>query len=145
MPVLRQTVNRWWQGFRNTPPGDRYIFRSPTFDDMKTDKYPVIIGETSMVFEFVSEGVRGSIPKLVIYSDIHLHNFYNLGFGDKDAEPGEIDNEVVMKKAKNSGKKHIVIKVDKNLDKYLDKGLFKEKVDKANQVLKNVGLPKFSQ
>ncbi len=35
-----------------------------------------------MVFEFVSEGVNGRISKLVIYSESHLHNFYNLGFGD---------------------------------------------------------------
>jgi len=62
---------------------------------MKIDKYPVIIGETSMVFEFVSEGIRGSFPKLVIYSETHLHNFYNLGFGEKDEATGQIDDEVV--------------------------------------------------
>jgi len=50
-----------------------------------------------------------------------------------------------MKQAKNTDKKPTVIKVDKNLDKYLNKGLFKDKVDKANQVLKTVGLPKFSK
>ncbi|MFT4154049.1 MAG: hypothetical protein QM629_09575 [Parafilimonas sp.] len=44
---------------------------------MKIDKYPVIVGETSMVFEFVSKGIRGNIPKLVIYSKTHLRNFYN--------------------------------------------------------------------
>jgi hypothetical protein len=62
---------------------------------MKIDKYPVVIGETSMVFEFISEGIRGSIPKLVIYSATHLHYFYNLGFGDKDGTTGQIDDEVV--------------------------------------------------
>ena len=50
-----------------------------------------------------------------------------------------------MKQTKNAGKKPTVIKVDKNLDKYLNKGLFKDKVDKANEVLKTVGLPKFSK
>lgn len=48
-----------------------------------------------------------------------------------------------MKKAQNTGKKLTIIKVDKNLDKYLTKGLFKEKIDKANHILKTVGLPKF--
>lgn len=62
---------------------------------MKIDKYPVIIGETSMVFEFVSKGIRGNIPKLVIYSETHLHNFYNLGFEDKDEKTGEIDDKVI--------------------------------------------------
>ena len=50
-----------------------------------------------------------------------------------------------MKQEKNTHKKPTIIKVDKNLDKYLNEGLFKEKVDKANEVLKTVGLPKFSK
>jgi len=48
-----------------------------------------------MVFEFISEGNHGPIPKLVVYSKTHLHNFYNLGFGDKDKVTGEIDDKVV--------------------------------------------------
>ena len=50
-----------------------------------------------------------------------------------------------MKEAKKIDKKPKVIKVDKNLDNYLNKGLFKDKVDKANEVLRTVGLPKFSK
>ena len=50
-----------------------------------------------------------------------------------------------MKQGKNSSKKPTIIRVDKNLDKYLNKGLFKDKVEKANQVLKTIGLPKFSK
>ena len=50
-----------------------------------------------------------------------------------------------MKQTKNDNKKPAVIKIDKNLDKYLNKGLFKDKVDKANEVLRTVGLPKFSK
>lgn len=34
-----------------------------------------------------------------------------------------------------------IVKIDKSLNKYRDKVLFKEKVDKANETLKNVGLP----
>jgi hypothetical protein len=48
-----------------------------------------------MVFEFISDGNRGKISKLVIYSKTHLHNFYNLGFGDKDKVTGQIDDAVV--------------------------------------------------
>jgi hypothetical protein len=50
-----------------------------------------------------------------------------------------------MKQEIINREKPVVIKVDKSLDKYIDKGLFKEKVDKANHVLKTVGLPKFSK
>jgi hypothetical protein len=50
-----------------------------------------------------------------------------------------------MKKANNTAKKLTIIKVDKKLDKFLDKELFKEKVDKANHILKTVGIPKFTK
>lgn len=50
-----------------------------------------------------------------------------------------------MKRTKITDKKPAVIKVDKNLDKYLQKGLFQEKIDKANHVLKTVGLPRFAK
>lgn len=50
-----------------------------------------------------------------------------------------------MKQVTNRNKKPTIIKVDKNLDKYLNKGLFQDKIDKANEVLKTVGLPKFSK
>jgi hypothetical protein len=49
-----------------------------------------------------------------------------------------------MKQSKKTAVKSVKLKVDKSLDTYLDKGLFKEKVKKANEVLKNVGLPKFA-
>jgi len=62
---------------------------------MNIDRYPVIVGETSMVYEFISEGINGKISKLIIYSETHLHNFYNLGFGDKNEKSGAIDDEVV--------------------------------------------------
>lgn len=62
---------------------------------MNIDKYPVVIGATSMVYEFVSKGNKGDISKLVIYSQTHLHGFYNLGFGDKDEITGDIDDTVI--------------------------------------------------
>jgi hypothetical protein len=62
---------------------------------MYVDKYPVVMGATSMVYEFVSEGYKGKISKLVIYSETHLHNFYNLGFGDKDELTGDINDTIV--------------------------------------------------
>lgn len=62
---------------------------------MNIDKYPLSIGETSMVYEFISEGVKGKIPKLVIYRKTHLEGFYNLAFGDKDEESGIINDSVI--------------------------------------------------
>jgi hypothetical protein len=65
------------------------------FTHMTFDKYPVSIGASSMVYEFVSEGVHGKIPKLVVYSETHLQNFYNLGFGDKNESTGLINDHVI--------------------------------------------------
>jgi hypothetical protein len=39
-------------------------------------------------------------------------------------------------------KKVPIIKIDKSLNKYDDMVLFPEKVAKANQMLRNIGLPK---
>lgn len=50
-----------------------------------------------------------------------------------------------MKTATNSSKRPTIVKVDKNLDKYLKKDLFKQKIDRANHILKTVGLPKFEK
>jgi hypothetical protein len=38
-----------------------------------------------------------------------------------------------------------IVRIDKSLGKYKDQILFKEKVEKANEILKNVGLPKSLQ
>ena len=35
-----------------------------------------------------------------------------------------------------------IVTIDKGLEKYKTKVLFKEKLDKANEVLKTIGLPK---
>lgn len=108
---------------------------------MKIDKYPVIIGETSMVFEFVSEGIRGSITKLVIYIETHLHNFYNLGFGDKDESTGQIDDEVITN---NGDSEKVLATVASTLyifmDKFPDAMVFATGSTKARTRLYRIGI-----
>jgi hypothetical protein len=108
---------------------------------MKIDKYPVVIGETSMVFEFISVGIRGSIPKLVIYNKTHLHNFYNLGFGDKDERTGEIDDEVVTN---NGDSEKVLATVASTLyifmDKFPDAMVFATGSTKARTRLYRIGI-----
>ena len=58
-----------------------------------------------MVYQFVSEGNNGKITKLVIYSETHLRNFYNLGFGDKDEISGSINDAIIT----NNGDSEIVL------------------------------------
>lgn len=47
-----------------------------------------------------------------------------------------------MKQKKEIAKGSIIIKVDPSLDRYHHMGLFQDKIDKANHILKTVGLPK---
>lgn len=48
-----------------------------------------------MTFEFTSEGSKGAIQKLVIYQETNLKDLYNLAFGDKNTETGEIDDQII--------------------------------------------------
>lgn len=51
-----------------------------------------------------------------------------------------------MKGIKELNKSKVpIVKIDKSLNKYDDQVLFKEKVEKANETLKNVGLPKIAK
>jgi hypothetical protein len=46
--------------------------------------YKVDTSQDFQTFEFESVGVKGSITKVVRFSEINVKGYYNLGFGDKD-------------------------------------------------------------
>ena len=50
---------------------------------MKLPRYELRAEKTLMIFEFISEEKKGSIPKLIKFSETSLKDFYNLAFGDK--------------------------------------------------------------
>jgi hypothetical protein len=62
---------------------------------MKYDKYHTESDSNKLVFEFTSVGIRGSIKKIVQYTEMSLRNYYNLGFGDKNEETGEINDLII--------------------------------------------------
>jgi len=62
---------------------------------MKLDKYELKSGEQLEVFEFVSIGTNGKIPKIVQYTPTNYKDLYNFGFGDKNIETGEIDDTTI--------------------------------------------------
>lgn len=51
---------------------------------MLDERYYVETSPDLQTFEFISLGPKGSITKVVRYSEINIKGFYNLGFGDKD-------------------------------------------------------------
>jgi len=62
---------------------------------VNTPKYPLKSASSLAVFEFISEGPKGKIEKIIKFSETHLKDFYNLGFGDKNLQSGDIDDLVV--------------------------------------------------
>lgn len=108
---------------------------------MQIEKYSVTVGETSMVFEFTSLGVKGNISKLIVYSQTHLHNFYNLGFGDKNENTGQIDDEVITN---NGDSDKVLATVASTLyiftEKYPDAMVFATGSTKARTRLYRIGI-----
>ena len=62
---------------------------------MKLPRYELIAEKSLQVYEFTSEGQKGRIPKLIKFSETALKGFYNLAFGDKNLETGDIDDLAV--------------------------------------------------
>lgn len=62
---------------------------------MNLPKYALKAEADLTVFEFVSEGSKGKIPKLIVFAETNLKDFYNLAFGDKNEETGKIDDRIV--------------------------------------------------
>jgi hypothetical protein len=62
---------------------------------MKLPRYELIAEKSMMVFEFTSEGQNGHIPKLIKFSPTSIEEVYNLAFGDKDLDTGDIDDQSV--------------------------------------------------
>ena len=62
---------------------------------MKLPRYELKAEKSLMVFEFISEGKKGKIPKLIKFSETALKGFFNLAFGDKNVITGEIDDMAI--------------------------------------------------
>lgn len=51
---------------------------------MNIEKYHLKSGSEFTRFEFVSEGKKGAIKKLIEFQETNRPNVYNLAFGDLD-------------------------------------------------------------
>jgi hypothetical protein len=59
---------------------------------MNIEKYPLKAESDLTFFEFISEGPNGLIRKVIQFQKTNELNLYNLAFGDKHPETGEIDD-----------------------------------------------------
>lgn len=111
---------------------------------MNLPKYPLNSSEKMMTFEFVSEGDKGLIHKLVRYQSTNLKDLYNLAFGDKDIETGEIDDRVI---SNNGDSEKVLATVVATLyaftDKYPDVWIYATGSTKARTRLYRIGITKF--
>jgi hypothetical protein len=61
---------------------------------MGKDKYNVTAKSDHLTYEFISEGPKGSITKIVVYQHM-FDNFYNLAFGDFTSQHEILDDMIV--------------------------------------------------
>lgn len=111
---------------------------------MNLPKYALSSSEKMMTFEFASEGKKGIIHKLVQYQETNLKDLYNLAFGDKDAETGEIDDTVI---SNNGDSDKVLASVVATLyafsDKYPNSWIYATGSSKARTRLYRMGISKF--
>lgn len=59
---------------------------------MLDNRYKVNINPDFQSFEFISEGPKGAIKKIINYSETRLKDIYNISFGDISNKTGEADD-----------------------------------------------------
>lgn len=59
---------------------------------MLNERYSIKTAADFTLFEFDSIGPKGTVQKVVRYTEINLKGFYNLGFGDKDPFTGFVSD-----------------------------------------------------
>jgi hypothetical protein len=59
---------------------------------MNIERYNLKAEDSLTVFEFVSSGPNGHIIKIVKFSETNLKGLFNLAFGDKDSETGDLND-----------------------------------------------------
>ena len=111
---------------------------------MTLPKYALSSSEKMMTFELASEGKRGIIHKLVNYQETNLKDLYNLAFGDKYGDNGEIDDKTIS----NNGDSEkilatVVATVYAFTDKYPNSWIYATGSSKARTRLYRMGISKF--
>ncbi len=72
---------------------------------MQIERYELKTGRNLTIFEFISQGSKGEIVKLIQFVPTNYKNLYNLAFGDSDPTTGKINDIVVS----NNGDTELVL------------------------------------
>lgn len=111
---------------------------------MKIDKYSLKADSSLTIFEFVSEGPNGLIRKLIQFQETNQPDVYNLAFGDKHPNTGEVDDLVVS----NNGDTDkvlatVVAALYAFFDKYPDAFVYATGSTEARTRLYRMGISRF--
>lgn len=85
---------------------------------MRLLRYEYSSESEAELFKFTSEGTKGSIKKLVIYSQMIPDDVYNLAFGDYNEETESIDDTVATN---NNDSQKVLATVASTLYVFTDK------------------------
>lgn len=85
---------------------------------MENPKYLFKSAASFTTYEFVSEGPKGRIIKLVKYTEYGNSGVYSLGFGDKLDNSDRIDDKVI---SGNGDREKVLATVAATVYKFLDK------------------------
>jgi hypothetical protein len=113
---------------------------------MKQPKYPLKAEHDLTIFQFVSEGPKGGIPKLIEFTETNLNGFFNLAFGDKDETTGKLNDKAVTNN--NDTEKvlaTVVAAVYAFTDKYPDAWVYATGSTAARTRLYRMGITKYLQ
>jgi hypothetical protein len=123
---------------------EKGVLLRQNINNMQLPKYPLASSDNMMTFEFISEGPKGLIHKLVRYQPMNLKDVYNLVFGDKDLVTGYIDDRVISNN-KDSEKvlASVVSTVYSFTDKFPDALIYATGSTKSRTRLYQIGITKF--
>ena len=85
---------------------------------MKLPRYESLTEGNAELFTFVSEGPKGSIKKLIVYTQMLEKDIYNLAFGDFNEDTGKIDDRVITN---NNDSQKVLTTVASSLYVFTDK------------------------
>jgi hypothetical protein len=107
-------------------------------------KYQLKAENELIVFEFISEGPKGKIPKIIRFDETHIEDVYNLGFGDKNLETGDLDD---MSVSNNADSEKVLATVVSAIyaftDKYAGKWIYATGSTDSRTRLYRMGITKF--
>jgi hypothetical protein len=85
---------------------------------MKIEKYALKSENSFFLFEFISEGPKGLIRKVIQFEQTNEPNLYNLAFGDVNVQTNELDDLAI---SNNGDSEKVLATVVSALYSFFDK------------------------